>query len=168
VRPRAALLCLILLALAGGAWISVRWRIRSGALAGSAKDLPRLRQDQPPHGGTPVSLGDGQFNLELVRDPATGTLQAYLLDGELEGYIRIRARELVLKVELEGRRRTLRLLPVADAATGETVGDTSLFQARADWLKGPAAIQGIIPEVAIRGRVFRSVSFRVPDGSGPG
>ncbi len=168
MRLRIPLLGLVLLVLAGGTWAAVRWRIRSGALAGSAQDVPRPRQDQPPHGGTAVSLGDGAFNLELVRDPATGTLQAYVLDGELEGYIRIGARALALELRQGGRRRTLKLLPVADPATGETVGDTALFQARADWLKGPAPFQGVIPALAIRGRRMPPVPFRFPEGRQPG
>ena len=166
MRYRIPLLCLVLLALAGGAWVGVRRRIQRGALAGSAGDEPRLHQDRPPHGGTAFSLGDGQFNLELVRDPASGTLRVFILDGEMESYVRIGAKELVLEVQAGDRWRTLRLMSVADPATGETVGDSALFRTRADWLKGQDPFHGVIPTLAIRDRTFRSVAFRFPEGNG--
>lgn len=155
---------LLVLALAGAGWGLARRQIRAGALAGSASDRPRPRQARPPHGGTAIPLGEDQFNVELVRSPATGTLQAFILDGELEDYLRIPARVLELQVEADGRRQTLRLLPVADAATGETVGDTSLFQARADWLRRTGRFQGMLVSVSVQGQTFRSVRFSFADG----
>jgi len=165
MRWKLPLAILILVAAAGGGWVLVRRNINAGAVAGSASDVVKPHQEQPPHGGTAVSLGDDDFQLELVRDPATGTLRAFLLDGEMESYVRIAAKALVLEVEREGRKDTLRLLPVADSATGETVGDTSLFQARADWLRRVDRFQGVIPSLAIHDQTFRLVKFKFPEGN---
>ena len=54
---------------------------------------------------------------------------------------------------------------VANAGTGETVGDTSQFVARADWLVGVEAFDAVLPEVSIHGRVYRSVAFNYPKGN---
>ena len=45
----------------------------------------------PPHGGTPVVLGNEAYHLELVVDAASGTLQVYVLDGEMENFVRVSA-----------------------------------------------------------------------------
>jgi hypothetical protein len=126
---------------------------------------PHKHEHHPPHGGTPVVLAEEVCHLELVLDPATGTLRAYVLDGELENFIRIAAPELELHVTLGGAARTLRLRAVADRATGEKVGDTSLFAASAPWLKGVAHFQGSFPRVEVRGQEFRKVSFAFPEGN---
>jgi len=157
---------LALLALGGGTWCLVRSRIAAGALAGSAHDVARPHKDVPPHGGTPVGLGDDQFNVELVRDAASGTLQAYILDGEMEDYIRISAPALDLQIDRNGRKTPLRLLPVADPATGETVGDTCLFRAKADWLKQTDHFKGVIKRLAIQDQTFQAVAFAFPEGNG--
>ncbi len=150
---------LAVLALAGGGWCLVRAHIRATALAGSAQDRPKPHQARPPHGGTAVVLGDEQFQLELVREPASGTLKVYVLDGELEDFVRIGAKVLELQVQRPGRNETLKLVPVADAATGETVGDTCLFQTRADWLKQVDHFSGTIKALVIQDQTFKSVPF---------
>jgi hypothetical protein len=165
MRWKTPIAVLVALALAGGAWALVRARISATALAGTSHDVPKPHQDEPPHGGTPVGLGDDQFNLELVRDPETGTLKAFVLDGEMEDYIRIKAKALEIEVEHEGRRETLKLLPVADTATGETVGDTCLFQTQADWLKRVDHFKGSIRDLAIQDQKFHAVAFAFPEGN---
>ncbi|MDR3669683.1 MAG: hypothetical protein P4L36_02505 [Holophaga sp.] len=154
------------LALAGGGWAVLRWRIRAGAVAGSAFDTVRPHHNQPPHGGTPVVLGDDQFHMELVRDPAAGLLRAYILDGEMEDFVRISARGFTILVDRGGRQDTLTFQPVADLATGETVGDTSLFQARADWLRQTDHFKGVIQTLPVQDQTFKAVAFGFPEGSG--
>jgi len=165
VRLKPAITLLTVLVLAGGAWALVRSHIGATALAGSATDQPKPHQAVPPHRGTPVELGDEQFTIELVRDPASGTLRAYVLDGEMESFIRISARQLDLVVQRQGRQETLTLKPVADQATGETVGDTSLFEARADWLTSTDTFKGVFRNLKIQDQVFKSVEFSFPEGN---
>jgi len=165
MRYKGPIAFLVVLALAGSAWFLVRARINATAVAGTSHDVPKPHEDQPPHGGTPIGLGEDQFNLELVRDPAAGTLKAFVLDGEMEDFIRINAKVLEIDVEHEGRKDTLKLLPVADAATGETVGDTCLFETRADWLKHADHFKGTIRSLAIQDQKFQSVAFAFPEGN---
>jgi len=162
---KRTLAALLVLALAGGGWALVRWRIRATALAGSARDPVKPHQHRPPHGGTPVVLGDEQFHVELVRDPAAGVLRAYILDGEMEDFVRIAAKAITVQADLDGRKETLAFRPVADLATGETVGDTSLFEARADWIRSAGHFKGVIVNLPVRDQVFKHVAFSFPEGN---
>ena len=165
MRLKHAIAFLAVLVLAAGGWALVRSHIRATALAGSATDRPKPHQAVPPHHGTPVELGDEQFTIELVREPASGLLRAYVLDGEMESFIRIATRQLDLEVQRPGRKETLTLKPVSDLATGETLGDTSLFEARADWLKSTDTFKGVFKNLKIQDQVFKSVEFSFPEGN---
>ena len=63
------------------------------------------------------------------------------------------------------RKDTLALMPVADLATGETVGDTCLFQARAGWLKTAGHFKGVFQDLKIQDQTFKAVPFDFPEGN---
>lgn len=126
---------------------------------------PHRHEHHPPHGGTPVVLGDEAYHLELVRDPEAGILQAYLLDGEMENFVRSAMPSIEIVARAGGAERTLVLQAVPNPATGETVGDTSLFQARADWLRTTPEFDGTIKGVTVRGSTFSGVAFNFPKGN---
>jgi hypothetical protein len=131
---------------------------------GPAGEKPQLHKDLPPHGGTPVALGDN-YNLELVRDSNTGTLSGYVLDDEMEDFIRSSSPAVTIDATVNGETRTLVLAAVANAATGETVGDTSLFQTQAGWLKTAKNFDGSVRGITIRGTKFADVKFSFPRGN---
>ena len=133
--------------------------------APEAAPAPAKHEHHPPHGGTAVVLGDEAYHLEFVRDPAAGTLQAYILDGEMETFIRSAMSALEVDATAGGTAHTLRLLPVANPATGETAGDTALFEVQADWLKTTATFEAVMPSVTIRGTTFTHVRFAFPKGN---
>lgn len=110
-------------------------------------------------------LGREAFHLELVRTAETGLLTCYILDGHMESFLRIPAPSLALETTVSNRTATLDLLPVANAATGEKAGDTSQFEAKADWLKTTTTFAGRIPTITIRGATFTNVTFRFPEGN---
>ncbi len=118
-----------------------------------------------PHGGTAVVLGAEQYHLELVRDAAAGRLSAYVLDGELENFIRLAAPALEITATVGGQPHPLRLVPVANPATGETVGSTALFEAQADWLQTTPDFDGCLARIEVRGQVFTAVPFNFPRGN---
>jgi hypothetical protein len=72
-----------------------------GALAGcvmvatGCRDSSQQKSDDhghshgPPHGGTPVLVAEHKYHLELVRDPATGLMQAYVLDDDMHDFVRV-------------------------------------------------------------------------------
>jgi len=131
----------------------------------ATESAPLKHEHKPPHGGTPVVLGVELYHLELVLDAATGKLQAYVFDGELENFIRSAAPALQISATVKGAPQTLTLSAVANQATGETVGDTSLYEAQADWLKGVTEFDGTLAGITIRGTSFTNVKFNFPKGN---
>jgi hypothetical protein len=112
-----------------------------------------------PHGGTLVELGDHLASLEVVHTPATGMLVIYVLDGEAEGAVRIAQTSLMVHIEGDSP-RTVELVPVASALTGETLGDASQFSHTSDQLKG-AITQVRVQEIVVKGQTFRDVSVNL-------
>jgi hypothetical protein len=118
-----------------------------------------------PHGGTLIELGDHAYNLELVRDAASGKLTAYVLDGHAEHFIRLKAPAFELVASGGPEKRVLLFRATANAATGETVGNTSQFEAQADWLKTEASFDATLTALEIRGTNFTSIPFNFPRGA---
>jgi len=125
-------------------------------------------EHKPPHGGAPVELGAEEYHLEFVQDVAAGKLQAYVLDGHLEFFVRIAAPSFAVAAQVAGREETLVFQPIANNATGEQVGDTSLFEAQADWLKSATNFDAVLKEITVRTRTYTNVSFNFPKGSDAG
>jgi type IV pilus biogenesis protein CpaD/CtpE len=125
-----------------------------------------LHRAEPPHGGTPVVLGQEEYQLELVVDRAAGRLQAYVLDGEMEDFVRSSSPALELTVALPGGPRPLVLAAVANPVTGETIGDTALFEGHADWLRTTPDFEAELAKITIRGTPFTKVRFNFPQGNG--
>ncbi|HXC01814.1 MAG TPA: hypothetical protein VNU49_04115 [Opitutaceae bacterium] len=134
-------------------------------LSGCAKkEVVGLHQDQPPHGGTPVALGEN-YNFEFVLDVASGTLSAYILDDEMEEFVRSNMPSFEVTAKVGGAEQTLVFKPVANPATGETVGDTALFTAQADWLRTTKTFDAVIKSVTLDGTTFTHIAFNFPKGS---
>ena len=113
-----------------------------------------------PHGGVHVEIGDHQFNVEFVHDEETGKLSAYTLDAHAENFLRTAMTAFDVVVSAGGEVRTVSFKPVANTASGETVGDTSQYDATDPWLKDKHAFAGIIGKIDFRGTVFTDVPFR--------
>ena len=134
--------------------------------AGPAAVVPPAKHEHhPPHGGTPVVLGNEIYHVELVRDAATGKLSAYVLDGEMENFIRSAALSFEINATVDGQPKLLTLRALANPATGETAGDTALFETQADWLKTTKSFDGKIKSLTIRGTTFTNVDFNFPEGN---
>ena len=130
-----------------------------------AASAPPKHEHKPPHGGTPVVLGDEAYHLEFVRDAATGRLSAYVFDGELENFIRSAVPSITLVATVHGAPQTLVLAAVPNPATGETVGDTALFSGQAAWLETTPEFDAVLSGIAIRGTTFANVKFNFPRGN---
>ena len=115
-----------------------------------------------PHGGTLIELGEHAYNVEFVRDSATGKIIAYILDGHAENFVRIKAPSFTINFTLGADTRELSLRAAANSATGETVGDTSQFEAQADWLRSATGFEAVIPALEIRGTRFENIAVRLP------
>lgn len=112
---------------------------------------------QGPHHGTLVELGDHQYSIEFVHDPAAQTLSLYVLDAHAENFIRLPDRAIEAIVQRNGQPTSLTLNAVANQATGETLGDSAQFTATAEWLGSSQTIELAIPSLSIRGLTFQDI-----------
>ncbi|RRJ96131.1 hypothetical protein Ga0100231_019535 [Opitutaceae bacterium TAV4] len=137
------------------------------AKSSEAKGGGHKHEHTPPHGGTAVVLGDEAFHLEFVRNADAGKLQVYVMDGELEKFIRISEASFDVTAAVGGQPQTLTFKPVASPATGETVGNTSLYEAQADWIGTEAAenFDAVVEAITIKGTQFKAVKFNFPKGN---
>lgn len=115
-----------------------------------------------PHGGTLVEIGEHQFNLEFLFDESRGVLQAWFLDGHAENFVRVALPGFEVTATAGGKSYTLAFAPVANAVTGETANDTSLFEAPATWLRDAKAFDGVVKAVTVRGVSFSAIAFDYP------
>ena len=112
-----------------------------------------------------MAFGNGVYHLELVLDATAGKLSAYVLDDEMEEFVRIKQPSFEAVATIDGRRETLVFHAVADSATGETVGATSLFEASAGWLKTTKSFDAVLTKLEIRDTTFAAVAFNFPKGN---
>lgn len=117
-------------------------------------------QHTAPHGGTLVELGEHAYSVEFLRDRAAGKLTVWVLDGHAEKFVRITSPALELIAMPGGKYTPLSLQAVANDATGEKIGDTSQFEAQADWLKTADEFAGILT-IEIRGKKYEQVPYVV-------
>ena len=116
---------------------------------------------ESPHGGTAVELGDHEAHLDLVLDPAAGKLTAYVMDAHAENFVRIPAESFEISAKLPAGKTTLTLKAVANAASGEKVGDTSQFEAQSDAFKGVAGFDAELKQLVVRGKTYSKIPFHV-------
>lgn len=122
-------------------------------------------QHHAPHEGTAVVLGKEQYHLELVCDATDGTLTAYVLDSEMDNFIRLAQPNIILSIKTADYIGTLTLHAVANTATGEKIGDTSEFQVKDELFKKTSAFDGILKLITVNNNTFLEVSFNFPRGN---
>jgi hypothetical protein len=88
-----------------------------------------------------------------------------VLDDDMEEFVRSSSPSFQLLVSGAVPPRTLVLSAVANPATGETVGDTSLFQAQADWLETTGTFNATLRGLTVHGKTLADVSFQFPAGN---
>ena len=119
----------------------------------------------PPHGGTPVVIADDQFHLELLHDATTGKMQAYVLDGHLEGYVEVPETSFVMVAQAGGKNEPLTFQRAPEPASGKVPKKSSRFEAQSEWLKSAKEFEGNIPAITLHGVAFTNISFSFPKGS---
>ncbi len=122
-------------------------------------------EHKSPHGGTRVVLGNEEYHLEFVLDAAAGKMDAYVLDGELENFVRVAADSFEITAQTPGGEQVLSFKALANSATGEKIGDTSEFEAQAAWLKNVNTFDAVLKQISIHGTRYDSVKFNFPNGN---
>lgn len=83
----------------------------------------------------------------------------------MEEFVRTAATSFEVTAVVNGGRKTLVFQAVANPATGETAGNTSCFEARADWIAGTPAFDAVLTRLEVRGAAFQNVAFNFPRGN---
>lgn len=125
-------------------------------------------EHKPPHGGTLVVFGAEAAHLELVLEAASGKLTGYVLDGEAEKAVRVKQKDIELKLVLAGaetKELALTLKARANVLTGETEGDSSEFAGQADALKEAKTFDAVLMSIEIKGQTYAKVAFNFPKGN---
>ena len=121
-----------------------------------------------PHLGALIPLGDHVGHVELLLDPAQGTVRLYVLGAHAENPIRIADHEITIDLQgIDGRKISTTPLVMnaqANLLTGEKVGDTSEFVGTHANLVGAQAFHGSLRAITLRGVAFTdvAVSGKVP------
>lgn len=115
-----------------------------------------------PHGGSLVEVGAHRYNLEFRFDAARGVLQVWVLDVHAENFVRVPLREFTVAAWAGNQARELRFVAVPSVITGESIGDTSQFEAEAAWLGETRTFSGTVAELVIRGERFAGIQFTFP------
>ena len=121
-----------------------------------------------PHGRSGSRIGRGGISSGVAYVTLSpGKLQAYVLDGEMENFVRISAESFDLTIQLAGKETTLVMKAVANRATGETVGDIRpCSQAQANWLATTPSFDGLLKEIVVQGKTYFNVKFHFPEANG--
>ena len=140
-----------------------------GFLAGCAKEHDHGGHDHghahaAPHGGSLVMLGSHAAQVEIVVDAEQKRLVMYVLDGHAEHFLRVSQVSVEMEVSYKGAKETLVLKAVANAATGEKVGDTSQFEAALPWAFEGVKFEAAIKRIEIRGTKYSNEVFSFPEG----
>ncbi|HEX2853509.1 MAG TPA: hypothetical protein VHO24_09740 [Opitutaceae bacterium] len=114
------------------------------------------------HGGVAVELGEHEFQVEFTHGDTQGTLFAYVMDGHMNEYVRIEAPRFSATATIDGVASPIVFEATAEPATGEKVGDSSLFTAKLAGASARSAVDLSVPALVIKGHIYQNVAARVP------
>lgn len=116
----------------------------------------------PKMGGQLVEVGSHEFNLELLRDAATGKVTLWVLDAHAENFVRLTNTTVSISVTAEGTKEELVVLKaVGNSATGEKVGDTSQFDGESGAFRTAKPLAVRVPSIQIGTKQYSGISFEL-------
>lgn len=118
-----------------------------------------------PHDGALAELGEHQGHVEFVLDAEAGELTLYVLDDSAEDGVRSATETVDVEITAGAETFTLSLASQANALSGETVGDSSVFVGRHDSLVGAEEFTATIAALEFKGATFEDVAVPYPHGA---
>lgn len=116
---------------------------------------------EPPHGGTAVAYGDEDFHVEFVPDVSRRIIEVYFFTPHMAEFMRVPLESFSVTFKSGATSHETEFRAHASNATGETVGDTSMFVADAAWLKSGSSVAGTIDEIELFGRRYEKMQFEM-------
>jgi hypothetical protein len=129
--------------------------------------------EKGPRDGALVALGDEDAHIEFVLDADSGTLKAYVLDGDADEAVAIKQASLQLAVTLtkgadaddKGGLPEDAVIVMLSAVSPADDGTTSEFAGQSDTLKGAQKFAANLTAVTVGGKSFKNVAFKYPEGN---
>ena len=129
--------------------------------------------EKGPHNGALVAIGEEDAHLEFVLDADSGTLKAYVLDGDADEAVAIKQASLQLAVTLtkgaddddKGGLPEDAVIIMLSAVSPAADGSTSEFAGQSDTLKGAEKFAANLTTVTVGGKTFKNVAFKYPEGN---
>ena len=87
-----------------------------------------------------VTLGNEDAHIEFLVNAEAGTVTAWFYKPHMANFLRMKLESFDVLAKREGGDAKLVFEAVANPVTGETVGNTSKFLAKADWLVTPGRL----------------------------
>lgn len=115
-----------------------------------------------PHGGVLVEVGEHRYNVEFLFEAERGVMLAWVLDAHAEDFVRVTQPSFEVTARAGGEIHPLTFKAVGNAMTGETAGDSSQFEAPAEWLRTAPSFHGVVKEITVRGVRFADIAFDYP------
>ena len=112
----------------------------------------------PKMGGKLIDL-DHTIQLELVHKPGSDTLTVYVWDGHVERAIRLKEPTIDFILQAGGETLTITCTARESRLSGERIGSSSTFVAKAPELKGVRGLRGRLVRVKARGQIWEGVQF---------
>lgn len=110
-------------------------------------------------------VAEHKYHLELVRDATNGTMQAYVLDGDLHDFIRVPETSFALTANVGGKTERIEFRRATNAVSPNPSDPSFLFEGRAEWMKSATNFEGLIPSITLKGQTFTNVTFPFPKGT---
>jgi hypothetical protein len=134
--------------------------------------------EKGPHGGALVAFGDDVAHLEVVFDADAGKITAYVLDGEAEKPLKIKADKLQLtfvaghhheeakdkKPEAKDEDDKTGAVTLA-AVDADADGMATQFAGAADDLKGAEEFEAVLESIRFDKIEFEKQRFKWPEGA---
>jgi hypothetical protein len=109
-------------------------------------------------GGQLVEVGSHEFNIELLRDSASGKITLWVLDAHAENFVRVTNETVAISVSPDGKDEAVVLKATANTATGEKLGSTSQFEGQSDAFKTAKPLAVRIPTLQIGAKQYSGLS----------
>jgi hypothetical protein len=128
--------------------------------------------EKGPHGGALAAVGEEDAHLEFVLDADSGTLKAYVLDGDADEAVAIKQASLQLAVTLrkgdDEEKSGLSedaVIMMLSAVSSADDGTASEFEGQSYALKGAEKFAAVVTNVTVAGKSFKNVAFKYPEGN---
>ena len=126
-----------------------------GGNAPESEEAEHAFAHAPIYGGQLIEIGEHFAQVELVHEPGTGKLSAYIWDGHVE-----HARPVAMEsIRITIGAYVMKLLPVSNPLTGDEPGRSSQFEGQSERLRDVERFEGVLGRMRFGEAQFEETEF---------